>query len=293
MLSDICSNNELKQSLLAALGSGRLSHSVLIAGEIGTGTGYAARCLAADYLYPKGGAAADCVMRGEGAECITITGEGASGDIKIDTVRAMRREIFNTALSAGGRCVIIKNAGKLNASSANALLKVLEEPPENVLFILTAPSEAAVLPTISSRCAIYTIGPVSQELCKKFLMQKGTDELFAEELAKVFKGKIGMCMGVILNENEKMLFELSKKLYQAAVAKNELSAGALLAKYEKDKPSAVKLLTYTRAIFSDNLADGSQQAAVSSTAIYNALLQLSHNAAPKLVFTSLAAKMCG
>lgn len=293
MLNSICGNEELKQSLLAALGSGRLSHSVLIAGEDGTGTGYAARCLAADYLYPDGGAAAACVMRGEGAECIIITGEGASGDIKIDTVREMRREIYNTAISAGGRCVIIKCAHKLNASSANALLKVLEEPPENVLFVLTAPSEAAVLPTIRSRCAIHTLSPVSSEQCISYLTQKGAGTALAQELARVFKGKIGICMKIISDESENALFEAAKTLYNAAAAGNELAAAALLAKYEKDKPGAVKLMTYTRAVYSDNLSQGIQQAAVASEALFKAILQLSRNASPKLVFTALAAEMCG
>lgn len=60
-----------------------------------------------------------------------------------------------------GRAVIFYGAQKMNASSANALLKVLEEPPEGVLFVLTATSAAAVLPTIRSRCAIYPIAPVT------------------------------------------------------------------------------------------------------------------------------------
>ena len=66
---------------------------------------------------------------------ILLCGEGVSGDIRVDRVREVRREIFNTALSAGGRAVHIKGADKLNGASANALLKVLEEPPEGVLFI--------------------------------------------------------------------------------------------------------------------------------------------------------------
>ena len=53
----------------------------------------------------------------------------------------------------------IKGADKLNGASANALLKVLEEPPEGVLFILTAPSEANVMATIRSRCCAYSLAP--------------------------------------------------------------------------------------------------------------------------------------
>ena len=55
MLDRLAGNAELKQDLQAALRAGRLSHSVLLCGEAGCGAGFAARCLAADRLYPQGG----------------------------------------------------------------------------------------------------------------------------------------------------------------------------------------------------------------------------------------------
>ena len=129
-LDSLLGNETLKESLSAALAAGRLSHSILLCGEAGTGAGFAARCLAADYLYPNGGASAAQVLAGQSPEYLLLAGEGVSGDIRVDRVREVRREIFNTALSAGGRAVHIKGADKLNGASANALLKVLEEQPE-------------------------------------------------------------------------------------------------------------------------------------------------------------------
>ena len=109
------------------------------------------------------------VLAGQSPEYLLLAGEGVSGDIRVDRVREVRREIFNTALSAGGRAVHIKGADKLNGASANALLKVLEEPPEGVLFILTAPSEANVMATIRSRCCAYSLAPVAEEVCAAYL----------------------------------------------------------------------------------------------------------------------------
>ena len=168
-LDSLLGNETLKESLSAALAAGRLSHSILLCGEAGTGAGFAARCLAADYLYPNGGASAAQVLAGQSPEYLLLAGEGVSGDIRVDRVREVRREIFNTALSAGGRAVHIKGADKLNGASANALLKVLEEPPEGVLFILTAPSEANVMATIRSRCCAYSLAPVAEEVCAAYL----------------------------------------------------------------------------------------------------------------------------
>lgn len=56
--------------------------------------------------------------------------------------------------------LFIYGAQNLNGASANAMLKIMEEPPEGVMFLLTASSAAAVLPTIRSRCAAYTMAPV-------------------------------------------------------------------------------------------------------------------------------------
>ena len=153
-LGGLLGNDALKRDLSAALRAGRLAHSVLLCGEQGMGAGFAARCLAADFLYPEGGAPAAAVLEGRSPEVLALEGEGASGLIKIDAVRAVRRAVYDTALSAAGRAVLVYGAEKLNAASANAMLKVIEEPPENVLFVFTAVSEAAVLPT-SAAGAVY------------------------------------------------------------------------------------------------------------------------------------------
>ena len=162
MLDRLAGNAALKADLAAALAAGRLAHSILLVGERGCGAGFAARCLAADYLYPAGGPHAEAVLRGEDSECISIRGEGASGQIRVERIRAAREAIQHSALSADarGRVMFLYGAQDMNQSSANALLKIIEEPPEGVLFLFTAASAAGVLPTIRSRCAAYTIAPV-------------------------------------------------------------------------------------------------------------------------------------
>ena len=59
MLERIAGNEELKSSIRRMLEGRRLTHSVLLVGEAGLGAGFAARCVAADYLYPQGGAPAE------------------------------------------------------------------------------------------------------------------------------------------------------------------------------------------------------------------------------------------
>ena len=178
MLDRMEGNAELKSSVQLMLAAHRLTHSVLLVGEEGLGAGFAARCIAADYLYPAGGAPAEALLRGECCravgkpgdrdsghvetgivrEAISVAGMGAGGKYLVSQVKAMRSEIFNTSLSAEGRAVLLYHVEKMNEESANALLKVMEEPPEGVLFLLTADSLAGVLPTIRSRCVSFAVG---------------------------------------------------------------------------------------------------------------------------------------
>ena len=94
--------------------------------------GFAARCLAADYLYPQGGPHAEAVLKQEDTECLDPAGGGRfSGQIPVKRVREMREAIQHSALStdAAGRVLFIYGAQDLNGSSANAMLKIIEEPP--------------------------------------------------------------------------------------------------------------------------------------------------------------------
>ena len=123
MLERIAGNRELKQDLKRALGSGRIAHSILLVGEPGCGAGFAARCLAADYLYPNGGPHAEAVLRGQDTESIVVRGEGASGQIKVEAIRDARQNIQKSALSsdAEGRVLFIYGA----QISANIIREVL------------------------------------------------------------------------------------------------------------------------------------------------------------------------
>lgn len=250
MLDRIVGNQTLKQDLKAALTAGRLAHSILLVGEAGCGAGFAARCLAADYLYPRGGPHAEAVLRGEDSECITVRGEGASGQIKVERIRAAREAIQHSALSAdaAGRVMFIYGAQNLNGSSANAMLKIIEEPPEGVLFLLTATSTAAVLPTIRSRCAAYTLAPVDAGDCARALREAipALPETKANDLAFLYEGHIGSCLAAVRDPKLSAARENAAALCTLVQKADTYKAAALLARCEKDREAALELLRQTR-----------------------------------------------
>ena len=316
MLERIAGNEELKSSIRRMLEGRRLTHSVLLVGEAGLGAGFAARCVAADYLYPQGGAPAEALLRGECCravakagkrdsgqietgivrEAISVTGMGSGGRYLVGQVTAMRSEIFNTSLSAEGRAVLLYHVERMNEESANALLKVMEEPPEGVLFLLTADSLAGVLPTIRSRCISFAVAPVSPEDCARYCTAQGVGAKDAALYSALFDGHIGTVLAAARDEARREQVDRALALAKAAAARDSYAAAVLLAAYEKDKAGASALLADFRAVAAAGLRDSphspveGEAARKALGAADAAMQQISAQVNPKIVLSVLAAK---
>ena len=316
MLERIAGNEELKSSIRRMLEGRRLTHSVLLVGEAGLGAGFAARCVAADYLYPQGGAPAEALLRGECCravakagkrdsgqietgivrEAISVTGMGSGGRYLVGQVTAMRSEIFNTSLSAEGRAVLLYHVERMNEESANALLKVMEEPPEGVLFLLTADSLAGVLPTIRSRCISFAVAPVSPEDCARYCTAQGVGAKDAALYSALFDGHIGTVLAAARDEARREQVDKALALAKAAAARDSYAAAVLLAAYEKDKAGASALLADFRAVAAAGLRDSPHSPVEGETArkalgaADAAMQQISAQVNPKIVLSVLAAK---
>ena len=317
MIERIAGNQALKTSIRRMLDSRRLTHSVLLVGEEGLGAGFAARCVAADYLYPQGGAPAEALLRGECCravakagkrdsgqietgvvrEAISVTGMGSNGNYLVGQVTAMRSEIFNTSLSAEGRAVLLYHVERMNEESANALLKVMEEPPEGVLFLLTADSLAGVLPTIRSRCVSFAVAPVSPADCARYCAAQGVDPKDAALYSELFDGHIGTVLAAARDDARREQVEKALQLAKAAQDRDSYAAAVLLAAYEKDKAGATALLADFRAVAAAGLR-GSKHSPVTCDAARKALgladtaiQRLGAQVNPKIVLSVFAAKL--
>ena len=316
MLERIAGNEELKSSIRRMLEGRRLTHSVLLVGEAGLGAGFVARCVAADYLYPQGGAPAEALLRGECCravakagkrdsgqietgivrEAISVTGMGSGGRYLVGQVTAMRSEIFNTSLSAEGRAVLLYHVERMNEESANALLKVMEEPPEGVLFLLTADSLAGVLPTIRSRCISFAVAPVSPEDCARYCTAQGVGAKDAALYSALFDGHIGTVLAAARDEARREQVDRALALAKAAAARDSYAAAVLLAAYEKDKAGASALLADFRAVAAAGLRDSPHSPVEGETArkalgaADAAMQQIGAQVNPRIVLSVLAAK---
>lgn len=143
-----------------AMEKDRFPHALLLVGPEGLGRELAAQEIAIMLVsneVPRPFAEspiADRVRKGLHPDVVVPQGEGAKGLIKIEAVREIVKQAPGRPFEGRNRVWIIDGADRrLEPAAANALLKVLEEPPAHVRFMLLASNPQAVLPTIRSRCA--------------------------------------------------------------------------------------------------------------------------------------------
>lgn len=118
--------------------------------------------------------------------------------IKVDQVRELCQRLSLKPYEAKTRLVVIDEAHTLNPEAGNTLLKVLEEPPEKTLFILTARQASDLLPTILSRSRHIRFNPISRENIKHYLETRcGIDAKDADIVAAMAGGSLSSANAMI------------------------------------------------------------------------------------------------
>ncbi|MEM8581175.1 MAG: DNA polymerase III subunit delta', partial [Pseudomonadota bacterium] len=113
-------------------------------------------------------------------------------DIPVDDVRRLKSFFNFSAVDGGRRVVIVDSADDLNTAAANALLKILEEPPQDTVLLLVSHAPFRLLPTIRSRCRTLTLRPLTAPEMSQVLQalfQADADELAA--LSALTNGSVG------------------------------------------------------------------------------------------------------
>ena len=114
--------------------------------------------------------------------------------IGIGNIRELKDRAGRTAWGGGYKVFIISDAARMSREAANSLLKILEEPLGQTVFILIASSAESVLPTILSRVWHLKFWPVSKHLIQEALVQNNIGEEHASLLAKMSFGRPGIAL---------------------------------------------------------------------------------------------------
>jgi len=108
----------------------------------------------------------------------------------IQQIRELQQRAAQKPYDADYQMFVLKEADRMNPSSGNALLKLLEEPNKSTILVLITASPHALLPTILSRCRKIRLSPLTPETIARRLEQEGVAKAEAERIAKVAGGKL-------------------------------------------------------------------------------------------------------
>lgn len=193
-------HDEAVAAFLAAMRSGRLHHAWLLAGPQGVGKGRFASMAALRLLaegqgldtpgldVPEEHPAARLVQAGSHPDYMRLERlhrektDDRARNISIDQVRGLQRLFATTASFSSRRVVVIDAVDDMERGAANALLKNLEEPPPDAIFLLVSHAPGRLLPTIRSRCRLLRLGRLDDDAMTAALRQ-AMPEADAREIA--------------------------------------------------------------------------------------------------------------
>jgi DNA polymerase-3 subunit delta' len=208
-----------EKTMLAAHQSGRLHHAWLLAGPRGIGKATLAWRFARFLLSGEG----ESSLFGGGPESLEVAADAPGralvdarshpdlfhlrrtvnpdtgrmrAEIAVDDVRDLGAFMHMTPAMGKWRVAIVDSADEMNRNSANAVLKILEEPPPNAVLLMVAHAPGRLLPTIRSRCRRLALQPLAEDIVVRLLGDYAPD-VKAEEgavLARLSEGSIGRAL---------------------------------------------------------------------------------------------------
>lgn len=171
---DVVGQGHITETLKRQVASGRLSHAYLFTGTRGTGKTTCAKILsrAVNCQHPVDGNpcnACPACLGIENGSILDVLELDAASNNGVDQVRALRDEAVYTPAAVRKRVYIVDEVHMLSTPAFNALLKILEEPPEHLMFILATTELHKVPATIKSRCQQFSFkrilpGQIAQRL---------------------------------------------------------------------------------------------------------------------------------
>jgi len=161
--------------LEAAVRGGAVSHAYLFVGPAGAGKKTAARALACALVCEDGGCggcrACTRVKHGSHPDVRVLSPQGAGGYLK-EQVDEVIHDVGLKPVEGSHKVYTLDAAETLNDAAANAFLKTLEEPPDDVVIVLLARDYDAVIPTIASRCQVVRFAPIPPSAAIGLLVER-------------------------------------------------------------------------------------------------------------------------
>ncbi len=237
----IYGNEPQRRALIDAVLQKRLFHAYLFYGEDGLGKKSLAKWFAAAILceHPdENGCCGICkaCMQMQRDTHPDLFIAPYDKPLPVAAVREIRERSFVKPNGGRYNVFIIPQADRMESSSFNALLKVLEEPPGNTVFLLTAADKSTVPETITSRCAPVMFSPLTDDACKAAVKELiGADEETISKAAAFADGNLGKALSYCSDGKVLEAGKISALLIQAMAERREYDFLLRLTQTASDK----------------------------------------------------------
>ncbi len=259
MFDSFLGNDDLLQLIKSAVLSGRFPHAFIIEGEEGSGRNTFAKIIASAAICNQAeapcGVCRECelVKKDGHSDCLTYAPDGAT--FKVDLVRNIRDNAFVLPIEAKRKVNILLDCDKMNESAQNAFLKILEEPPSFMVFILICRNASALLPTVRSRCVTLSLKNPDRDDAFNYIKTKtGQDEQNINDALDVSHGNIGRALA-ILDGSMSEATNASKEFLTAIEKCDRLEAVKIMLRFEKDRAGLGVFLDETNRLLKTVLKD--------------------------------------
>jgi len=259
-LDDLIGQDRPVTVLKNAIRRDRVAHAYLFHGPEGVGKSTAARLFAQALNCERIDETGDGDACGECRSCLLAARDGHPDvrvitleadekgrlrtEIAIDQVRQLIHDAHLKRVLGRNKVYIIDPADRMNQSSANALLKVVEEPPSRVVLILVTSHPASLLPTILSRSQKVAFQIAGTEAIERHLQTQGMDETAARLLAVLSGGRPAWALRAARRPE---LLEARKRLLDLCVEMDRLPLGASLRVAERIREEAEQVASLVPA----------------------------------------------
>lgn len=178
--------------------------------------------------------------------------------IKVDQVRALCRKLALKPYEASIRVAVIAGAQSLNAEAGNTLLKILEEPPNRTVFVLTAFQSSDLLPTIVSRCRHIRFAPIPQKLLSRYLKNHhNIDPVTADAIASMADGSVTQACKMATSDWAENRNRIIERIETMTSAGERLALSESLCKNKEQLPEVFGIMqSWFRDLIVSRIAPG-------------------------------------
>ena len=173
------------------------------------------------------------------------------GMLKVEQIRELRKGVLLSPYQAKYKIILLLRFQEANPSSANALLKTLEEAPSKVILLLTADNTEQLLPTIVSRCEVLRLRPVPVSRVEAYLQEKGANKEKAQFLTHLSAGRPGYALSLLEDETELELRSERIAEFKSMLSASRVNKFAYAEKLVKDKENFRETLLLWLSLWRD------------------------------------------